>query len=381
MDYLYIIHKTLIYFGIPLLLFCLPRIAILVKQKLKKTYTGEDLYQYKKYERTGNSYIYNYNQFRVFNPLTLNRLEKYYSEYRQRYSLPYMYSVKKVKNIGGLQGLINHKPEESEHMKLVHSDNEVGMFLDHVYLGAEFFNCVGQILYEACTKPVISFLPSFPLRDLASWKFIIQDYTYPKVKSLITKANDHPKDLVLEKHKTPCQMTRMYKINSIEDIKAKYSLSDGNQSTTMFKVLFQIYQELFERLPKEKTLIKSYVTYAFRGDTTVYNNIGVVFVNVSRSTSFDKFVRSVEKKKYQAVATNYLMKLSDSSGKGARNSVDVVISISKFNEVSNIPVKAHFTFGSNPDYPIYCLSISLGEEQHLSITSNTPSLKLDKVLD
>ena len=65
-------------------------------------------------------------------------------------------------------------------------------------------------------------------------------------------------------------------------------------------------------------------------------------------------------------------------GKKTRNSVDVVLTIAKLKDLDFKIKRQFYTFKKQPDYPIYCLSFTLDEEQHIFITSNTPALNISE---
>ena len=359
---MYIIIASFIIFLLPRFLVWFKKYQINISKKMdySRLLYGEDLYQKSKKEKHGCSYIYKYIEVEKVDYKRIQRVIDYFIFYCQKYEIPVNFCVDKVSSIGCVSELDKYYPKRGEYLKIVYNDREVGMFFDHIYIGTEAFHCIGQRFFTESTKPLIKPTPGFPYQDIATWKFILRDiipkYVYNREKHVILPMYNKEEDM-----------------NRIQIIKNVVK----NDNSRLMNCIYNCFSELFLRLPKEVLNIKGYITYGFQGDRTIHNNVGIIFVDISRWTTIKELEEQLKSKKYQAVATNYLMRIIE-RGQKTRNSVDVVLTIAKLSDLSFKIKKQFYTFKKQPDYPIYCLSFTLDDEQHIFITSNTPSLIINK---
>lgn len=350
-------------------IFLLPRILVSVKKykimltkkmKVSRLLCGEDLYQKNKKEKHGCSYIYKYLELEKVDYSRIQRIIDYFVFYCQKYDIPVNFTVEKVPVIGCVSQLDKYYPNRGEYIKIVYNDTEIGMFFDHIYIGTEAFHCIGQRFFTSSTQALIKPTPPFPYQDLFTWKFILRDMI-PKYI--------YAKDI----HQPLPMYSKETDMNRIQITKNVVK----NENSRLMNCIYNCFNEIFLRLPKHVFNIKAYITYGFQGDKTIYNNVGIIFVDICRKTTIKELEEQLKERRYQAVATNYLMRIIE-KGKKTRNSVDVVLTIAKLTDLDFKIKRQFYTFKKQPDYPIYCLSFTLDEEQHIFMTSNTPALKINE---
>lgn len=320
--------------------------------------SGEDLYQYNKNntQRTG-SFVYSYVRYHTpFDPQILRDLTEYYNNYAESYLphevVPKALVIPTPDNIPFLTSLRTLKSQDSIFV-VCHGTHTILVALDHVYLGASFFHEVGRIMAQGTCAYGSEDPPGFPLLDLCVARFLGHwllrdsgDYV-PVAKS----------DKFLRRH--------FYSFATI----GNPAIGDAT-IYSMYTVLGNILQRT------NRYELRSYITYGFRHTKEIRNNIGIIFCTFTKDMTLAEFNDYILGNKYQIVATNYFMQILD-KGKEVRNSVDLVMSLGSITTNHNNILDISCTFGSIPDYPIYCCLVSINDITHVSITLNTDEYVMD----
>ena len=118
----------------------------------------------------------------------------------------------------------------------------------------------------------------------------------------------------------------------------------------------------------------------FRKEKKISNNIGVIFVKYEDSNII-KLQNSINTAKYQAISSNYYLKLNMNKkiGKKVRNNVDIIFSSGYVKNPLNKNIKSITTYNGVPDYGIYCLTAGMGDLIHISLTISTNDIDFNKL--
>jgi len=326
----------------------------LVLNKLYKYFLrGEDKYQFDKKKKCGNAYIKSWYVYDEIGSKTIedkvNKLVELYIKYGKFYDEPDIERSLLVKK-GELE--LSEIDSNVINFAIGYNQNTIFTFLDHVYLGTSFFHDGGAILADSTGHP-ISYPPNICVQLMTSFKFLYNRFYEIPYESTLSRCD---------------QLKRLYfklDLNEIKNPKFKTT------STIVHKCLHDII------LRTDKDYLRAYVTYGFKHTKSVHNNIGIIFIDITRDMSVGDIEKQIEDKKYQVAATNFLMKFVGSgSGKKVRSSVDIVMSIGYLKTEENHILESHFTFLTKSDYPIYCCSLTNGNDIHVNYTVSTDDVRI-----
>jgi hypothetical protein len=122
--------------------------------------------------------------------------------------------------------------------------------------------------------------------------------------------------------------------------------------------------------PWDAAPLRAFLPVAFASEEDVFNNVGIVFVDLGANFGVEHYASQLKARAYQAVATNEMLHWNLRGS--PRHSTDVVLTMGFSRDV---PVSvAHdlafsATFFHRPVYPIYMTAFTIGDRLHLSITS------------
>jgi len=131
-----------------------------------------------------------------------------------------------------------------------------------------------------------------------------------------------------------------------------------------YNVIFHLLSHIKSKLHLKRPL-KILIPIAFEATLARYNNVGAIFFYFDGN--YENMVNQIEANKYHANATNILQRFVN-SGKKARNIVDVVLSCGCFDGGHDKIIDNYVTYDNIADYPIYCLSVTFGNEVKSTIT-------------
>lgn len=318
-------------------------------------FIGEDLYQYNKKQRSKNSFVYSYCKFKNIPNHTqnvINEATEYYNNYMSLYNIqePIVTKRENFEKVSFFEFVDNCK--DNSICIIYYDDNTIISKFDHIYLGASFFQDFGKILYRA-ECDYIRYPPDFPILDISVARFGLK-YLYEKIRG--------PDENYVPIRKSNTTLRRHFYTLNTPSLKKKGIV-------TNICIIYRIFQNILTRT--NRTELKAYLTYGFKNTEYICNNIGIVFVDFTKDMSLSDFNDYILSNKYQIVATNYFMQIVD-KGKEARNSVDVVLSLGYFkSHIGDNIEDFGCTFGSIPDYAIYCCSSSINNKTYVCITLNT----------
>ena len=190
---------------------------------------------------------------------------------------------------------------------------------------------------------------------------------------LLWNKNNIPKSLYpLPLYREPHEIKRyMYKY--------KFDRTTSVKATILYNVL----RDLYKCCSLDRPLV-CYLPIAFHPTEYVYNNIGIIWLTYDQSDTIQSIAEQLERNKYQALATNFLVQyhfLTSSNGTKVRNEVDAVITMITSEENPDVEVSSKsWTFYNIPDYPIYVSisSILQSNTVHItqSLTVSTPTFDI-----
>lgn len=130
-------------------------------------------------------------------------------------------------------------------------------------------------------------------------------------------------------------------------------------------------KNIWEGLDPSVYYLKIYLPVAMEDIPGVYNNVGVVFMTVTRDMGLKELEDTLKGNWYQAIATNEILRTGTKAGSCARKSIDVIMTMLYMNANNDKLDCASVTFNNPPEYPLYCMSITYNDQYFVTITSNT----------
>jgi hypothetical protein len=118
-------------------------------------------------------------------------------------------------------------------------------------------------------------------------------------------------------------------------------------------ILYNIMKDLYKCLKLNRQLV-CYLPIAFNPTSTIYNNIGIMYLTYSPTDTIETIQQQLISNSYQILGTNFLLYhnlINNNSGVKVRKNVDAVITII-FSEDS-IYVSKSWTFCNISEYPVY----------------------------
>jgi len=345
-----------------------------IYRKFTTQFIGEDGYQKKREKESGGAYIYgfvgytknNYKKnFNKFKENVYKRLKKYVEDYPHMIPL-YKYDIDKYYNqpykFLNKKDVVNTVKPKLLSIIEVKGYNIV-IILNHVYLGASFFTQVCEILVDGVFPGLVPLnLPPY-IREFNVFKFLIKDLLFGDFKSfrrlkMITNTED------------------MRRIAYNFDIDTVKNLPEYKHIKTKSVIIHYVLQDILKHLPKKK--LNFYITFGFKHDPKIYNNVGVIFGELTKETTAKELENQIVSKTYQIIATNTLMQILPSkSGKNARNNVDVVFTMMYVKNSKVILKNCELTYEMIADYPIYVFGLSFGSKCNITQTIMTPEYKIE----
>jgi hypothetical protein len=240
--------------------------------------------------------------------------------------------------------------------------------MNHTFLGGSFFIRTIEEVTKGTFPGLVS--PKFPIyvREYYTLKFILM-YWLPKTISRCWQPI-HREGLKIS-DKEPKRYHYKFDIKSV--------LQSYPKAKTKTVIIYHALQKIINSVNNGNQLLKVYLTFAFEHDTRIHNNVGIIFIDFYKTCTLKQLEHQIQSQKYQVIATNNLMTLIN-SGKKARNSVDVVLTMSFVTHV-HVPIPiCSGSFAHVADYPIYLLIGSIGDICHVSTTVMTDDINYDMLL-
>jgi hypothetical protein len=150
----------------------------------------------------------------------------------------------------------------------------------------------------------------------------------------------------------------------ITEIKSNYISCE--KISSKFYVIYHLLTHIYDEIGVNRP-IRVLIPIAFKTNERSYNNVGCIMMDFTKEQPIESFVKEIRKLEYQAHATNILQQMMN-SGKKARNSVDVVLSLGFFEYETDIVENMYVTYENIADYPVYCISITYKNKVFSTIT-------------
>jgi hypothetical protein len=344
-----------------------------IYQRSTKKFIGEDGYQKNREKLSGGAYIYGFVSYNKHN------YKKNIKKIKQNtYKLLKDY----VENYPHMIPLYNHDVDTyyKQTSKLLNKTDVVNTFkpkllsitevkgyniviiINHVYLGASFFTQVCEILVDGTFPGLVPIsLPPY-LREYNVFKFLIKDWLFRDSSSfrrlkMITNTDDMRR------------ISYHLEIDSIKNLEIYKGIK------TKSVIIHYVLQDILKHLPKKK--LTFYITFGFKHDPKIYNNVGIIFGELTKETTAKELENQIISKTYQIIATNTLMQILPSkSGTNARNNVDVVFTMMYVKDPKVDVKHCELTYKMIADYPIYVFGLSVGTKCYISQIIMTPEYKI-----
>ena len=336
--------------------FLLSRVCI--ELKLYISNHGEDTYQIEKSTRDNTiQRVMSYTIFDFKKKIkwqeylinTVHKLQNLYESVTKNYSFHYYKSNE----------MLSLKPsEETILTKINMKTKTITTIFDHSYCSGNFFLEYGAIISNG-EVPKLPIFPSyFGIAEYYLMKFAID-------------RPDLPNNKVFSIVKNTGEMKRLYFTLNIKN--------KPNEQHTRTWVLYNVLNNIYHSMITKREL-NIMIPVPFRKETKISNNIGVLFIKYE-DCNIIKLQNNINTSKYQAISTNYYLKLNMNKkiGKNVRNNVDIIFSSGYVKNPLNKNVKSITTYNGVPDYGIYCLTGCMGDLIQITLTVSTNDIDFDKL--
>lgn len=321
----------------------------------------EDLYQDEVYKRSGNSYIYTLVKCESKHSLftIALRLRSFTLEWFRHGQIPLdeniivetsreeFYQIARG-DIASLRSALKIFYCLSEHKILI--------FFDHRYMGGTFFAKATTHMIEADPNGI-----KFP--DTSKISF------FQKLYSLVKFAFCDFYTLKTMTQSVPLSS------GSLKTIQWNYDVPRDCDTKRVF-VMYKNFQEIFSRLPYDVMALNTMIPVAFEQREGVYNNIGVIILNVHRYDNLNDLYYKLDACKYHALATNIVSNWGFRGGNDLRRKVDLIMTMFYARDGAVGIQDAIVSYMNKPDYPLYCMSVTYNGQVFTTLTANTDHLQL-----
>ena len=344
-------------FLVLIIIFVLFRLG--VNLKIHVSNHGEDTYQIEKSTRDGQiqrvfTYtIYNFKktiEWQQYLINTIHKLEKLYKSITNDYGFEYISNSKKL----------SLRPSEKIIFTTINMKTKtITTSFDHSYCSGHFFLKYGSVISDGICPTLPKFPKLFGIAEYYLLKFAIE-------------RNDIPVNKVFNIVKTKPEMKRLY-----------FTLDTNNvppKCKTRTWILYEVLSNVIKCIDPVKT-INVMIPVPFKQEKKISNNIGVLFIKFNDKTNILTLQNQIDSASTQAIATNYYLKLNMNKklGKDVRNNVDMIFSSGYIQDSKVLPLKSITTYNGVPDYGLYCLTGTMGNTIHITLTISTNDINFDKL--
>jgi hypothetical protein len=148
-------------------------------------------------------------------------------------------------------------------------------------------------------------------------------------------------------------------------------------------VFYNILKKIFNGIERtDKDFLRVMITAAYESTRKTFNNVGILFIDFYRDMTIEQLEKMLLNNKYQAHATNLIQQYIN-NGKYVRNDIDIVLTsgflYSELNENNSYIKSSYTTYLSIAHYPIYIVSITVGETSYVTITNMSEDVNIEKI--
>ena len=330
-----------------------------VELKIYVSNHGEDTYQIEKSTRDNEiQRVFTYTIFKFKKNIEwqqylikiVHRLEKLYNTVTNNYLIDYISSNKNV----------SLNPSDKTIYTIINMKNKtISTCFDHSYCSGHFFLEYGSVISDGkCPE-----LPIFPKY------FGIAEYYVAK---FAVERNDLPQSKVFSIVKNKNEIKRLYFTLNAENVPIKCH--------TRTWILYTVLKNVINTISTPKS-INVMIPVPFKKEKKISNNIGVLFIKFDDKTNLINLQNQIDLNKTQAIATNYYLKLNMNKkiGKDVRNNVDMIFSSGYIKDANVTNVKSITTYNGIPDYGLYCLTGTIGNKIHVTLTVSTNDINFSEL--
>jgi len=291
----------------------------------------------------------------------------YFKKYKKVYE-----KIKKVKMIRE-----NHTNNIYDNFDIIMPDpiiiiysydqQKIMIAMDHIYIGGYFFMEWSTYAFsgDKLTPYKLNYTPG--LTELNSLRFILMD----AIPSYIRTKNDLPL------FDNDDQIKRYTLKLDANDLKKKH-----NSKEIKMCIIYEIAIVLLRYSTIHRKL-NILIPVAFENTDYIFNNVGAIFISVSKDDTVSSITKKVKNNLYHTIATNHLMQIVH-AGSGARSTIDAIMTIGytknpklvNDHELSRIEV----SFNTMCKYAFYCTSFTFGDTINITFTIMTPKFAIKKFL-
>tara|TARA_Y100001980_G_C14552490_1_gene336766 strand:+ start:574 stop:1650 length:1077 start_codon:yes stop_codon:yes gene_type:complete len=332
-----------------------------VNFKIHVTNHGEDTYQIEKstrdnqIQRVFTYTIYNFKksiEWQQYLINTVHKLEKLYKTITNNYGFEYINSSKKL----------SLKPSEKVIFTTINMKKKsISTSFDHSYCSGHFFLKYGTVISNGTCPNLPTFPRLFGIAEYYLIKFAIE-------------RNDIPLNKVFNIVKNKEEMKRLYFTLDTKKVTPKCH--------TRTWILYEVLSKVIKCIHPIKS-INVMIPVPFKQEKKISNNIGVLFIKFDDKTNILTLQNQIDSCKTQAIATNYYLKLNMNKkiGKDVRNNVDMIFSSGYIKNNKVTPMKSITTYNGVPDYGLYCLTGTMGNTVHITLTISTNDINFNTLKD
>ena len=184
--------------------------------------------------------------------------------------------------------------------------------------------------------------------------------------------NDIPLNKVFNVVKTKPEIKRLYFKLDTRNVPPKCH--------TRTWILYEVLSKVIKCIEPVKS-INVMIPVPFKQEKKISNNIGVLFIKFDEKTNILTLQNQIDLCKTQAIATNYYLKINMNKkiGKDVRNNVDMIFSSGYVNNSQVLPSKSITTYNGVPDYGLYCLTGTLRNTVHVTLTVSTNDINFNSL--
>lgn len=332
---------------------------LFVNFKIYVSNHGEDTYQIEKSTRDGQIQrvfthtIYNFKksiEWQRYLINTIHKLENLYKTVTNDYGFEYINNKKNL----------SLKPSQKVIFTTINMKSKtITTSFDHSYCSGHFFLKYGTVISDGSCPNLPLFPKMFGIAEYYLLKFAIE-------------RNDIPINKVFNIVKNREEMKRLYFTLDIKNVPPKCH--------TRTWILYEVLSKVIKCIEPIKT-INVMIPVPFKQEKKISNNIGVLFIKFDDKTNILTLQNQIDSCKTQAIATNYYLKLNMNKkiGKDVRNNVDMIFSSGYIKNPKITNMKSITTYNGVPDYGLYCLTGTMGNTVHVTLTVSTNDINFTKL--
>ena len=330
-----------------------------VNLKIYVSNHGEDTYQIEKstrdnqIQRVFTYTIYNFKknlEWQQYLINTVHKLEQLYKTVTNDYGFEYINSSKNL----------SLEPSKKVIFTTINMKTKtIRTSFDHSYCSGHFFLKYGTVISKGFCPTLPTFPSMFGIAEYYLMKFFIE-------------RNDIPLNKVFNIVKTREEMKRLYFTLDVKNVPLKCH--------TRTWILYTVLSNVIKCIDPVKSL-NVMIPVPFKEEKKISNNIGVLFIKFDEKTNLLTLQNQIDACKRQAIATNYYLKLNMNKkiGKDVRNNVDMIFSSGYIKNPQITNMKSITTYNGVPDYGLYCLTGTMGDTVHITLTVSTNDINFDKL--